>query len=837
MDSLRLAQASSSGLTAAARCAAVLTLPLAVASAQRVPVEVDEPARPAEATPPAQAQPAPTDAAALRRSALHWADWSGDGLVDAWAVQPDGTGLLLENDGEGRFVDRTKSAGLGEVDAAHAAAWADVDGDGLLDLYLASHAGRSALFVQASAGDFVDVTGSSELTKDDRPIEARFLDFDADGTADLHLVTDTEDVLYRGLGRARFERVDLGLLPARTVTGIVSGGFTGAPARPAAPVPTVGSSATVGSVTPGTAAAAGSPAAICASTIVDQATGSCISASSTPGLGQLYPLTSDLFVEAGTGRVGLGTTAPGARLDVLGTARADTFTSTVGTGTQPIQVSSSTKVDNLNVDQLDGFDSTDFLLAGSAIGGGQIADGTIFDVDVAASAAIQGTKIDPDFGSQPVTTIGGVASDRTFVEGTSGVSGSISSLEVYGFAGLAADDALIVNNAPDWTGLDIGLAGISLGGSVTDNYGVLGHSNNAGVRGENSVLPQQNFGELGRDGVGVFGRGVDFAAQFEGKVDITSQLSGALNVSSDASGRVATIEHTDGGSALSVFSTGLASTSVDTCFNANSQNRGITALIQSSNLDAILPVMRVVGFANNTNRITSQVQRNGTSTGAAFQVDVTSNLSAANGINAVLSGTGTAGLFDSQSGLALDANRRTNSGTILQARNSTDVEFRVDSSGDVFADLAFNGGGADYAEWLELRDPTEELAPGDVVGVFAGQVSKKLEGADTLLVVSTNPVLVGNAGDAETTDREGHAIIAFLGQVPVRCRGAVRAGDFLIPSDLEDGTAVAVAPEDLLPDDFDRVLGRAWGSSDGRGVAAVNAAVGLDRGAVAKAAL
>jgi hypothetical protein len=40
--------------------------------------------------------------------------------------------------------------------------------------------------------------------------------------------------------------------------------------------------------------------------------------------------------------------------------KASRFISTVGTGTAPLQVSSTTKVDNLNADLLDGYDSTDF---------------------------------------------------------------------------------------------------------------------------------------------------------------------------------------------------------------------------------------------------------------------------------------------------------------------------------------------------------------------------------------------------------------------------------------------------------------------------------------------
>jgi len=111
-------------------------------------------------------------------AAVHWADWSGDGRLDAWAIQPDGTGLLLESAGDGSFIDQTKAAGLADVTGAHQAAWTDVDGDGLLDIYFASWQGTSRLFVQASKGDFVDVTLATGLPQHARPIEAMRTELD-----------------------------------------------------------------------------------------------------------------------------------------------------------------------------------------------------------------------------------------------------------------------------------------------------------------------------------------------------------------------------------------------------------------------------------------------------------------------------------------------------------------------------------------------------------------------------------------------------------------------------------------------------------------------------------
>jgi hypothetical protein len=162
-------------------------------------------------------------------------DYDNDGRVDLFVTRWRGY-VLLHNRGDGGFDDATDRMGLGgDRDWPTSAAFADLDGDGDLDLYVCHYLAwdadhptvcRSArvpgrvvsclphefparpdhLF-RNDGGRFVDVTESAGIVDGDgRGLGVAAADFDGDGRVDLYVANDqTPNALYVNNGGMTFE--------------------------------------------------------------------------------------------------------------------------------------------------------------------------------------------------------------------------------------------------------------------------------------------------------------------------------------------------------------------------------------------------------------------------------------------------------------------------------------------------------------------------------------------------------------------------------------------------------------------------------------------------------
>jgi hypothetical protein len=113
-------------------------------------------------------------------------DVDGDGFVDV--IVPNRHPRLFLNDGTGRFRDATAGSGLDllpDTEASGGVA-ADVDGDGLPELFLSNHVSPSRLLKNLGHGKFRDVTAEWGLAGLSAPFtSAVFFDADGDGRVDL----------------------------------------------------------------------------------------------------------------------------------------------------------------------------------------------------------------------------------------------------------------------------------------------------------------------------------------------------------------------------------------------------------------------------------------------------------------------------------------------------------------------------------------------------------------------------------------------------------------------------------------------------------------------------
>ena len=115
-------------------------------------------------------------------------DVDGDGRPDIFLARTQGCSALYRNVGDWHFEDITRSAGVGACDRhSTGAAFADVDGDGDLDLVLVATGGPNAIFLNDGKGHFTEHRdlGLDKGGKGGTTIT--MADVDGDGLLDLYV--------------------------------------------------------------------------------------------------------------------------------------------------------------------------------------------------------------------------------------------------------------------------------------------------------------------------------------------------------------------------------------------------------------------------------------------------------------------------------------------------------------------------------------------------------------------------------------------------------------------------------------------------------------------------
>jgi hypothetical protein len=123
-----------------------------------------------------------------------WADIDNDGLLDLYVGNENGPNQLFRNNGDGTFEDISHSSGTDIVAFTKAVAAADYDGDGYVDFYVSNYRGDAALFHNNHNGTFTDVARQAGVLGPGHAFPAWFFDYDNDGWPDLLVTSYTMSV-------------------------------------------------------------------------------------------------------------------------------------------------------------------------------------------------------------------------------------------------------------------------------------------------------------------------------------------------------------------------------------------------------------------------------------------------------------------------------------------------------------------------------------------------------------------------------------------------------------------------------------------------------------------
>ena len=150
-----------------------------------------------------------------KRDSQHvdWVDYDDDGDLDVYVTNREQENGLFRNDltTDGSFAAVACAASIGSREIGQSGAWADYDNDGDMDLYL-GNVGGNALFRNDGNDQFVDVASGANVRDSGSgwiTASVAWADYDGDGNQDLFLANGGDkqpqpDVLFASNGDGTF---------------------------------------------------------------------------------------------------------------------------------------------------------------------------------------------------------------------------------------------------------------------------------------------------------------------------------------------------------------------------------------------------------------------------------------------------------------------------------------------------------------------------------------------------------------------------------------------------------------------------------------------------------
>ena len=143
--------------------------------------------------------PEATNQNLLNGSGVALGDYDGDGWCDIFLCSLNGSSRLYRNLGGWKFQDVTESAGLANTNLlARGAVFADVNGDGALDLLVTCSGQGTRLFLNDGAGHFRDAQ-ATELAESTGSMSMALGDVNGDGSLDLYVANYGENTIRSGM--------------------------------------------------------------------------------------------------------------------------------------------------------------------------------------------------------------------------------------------------------------------------------------------------------------------------------------------------------------------------------------------------------------------------------------------------------------------------------------------------------------------------------------------------------------------------------------------------------------------------------------------------------------